>query len=337
MKRLNPIFVRTLVLVLLLLLGACAATRPQPGADPLPSWNDGTVKQSILGFLSDVTDPSGGDFIAVPDRVAVFDNDGTLWSEKPTYFQFLFVLDRVRALAADHPEWKSQQPFQAVLENDPEALAAAGEHGVLELIKATSSGMTTEEFGAAVSDWIASARHPVSGLPFTAMVFQPMLELMDLLRENGFSVYIVSGGGTGFMRPWVEKVYGVPPQNVVGSGPELRYELREDGPVIVREAALHFVNDKAAKPVGIERAIGRRPVLAAGNSDGDYEMLEWTTRGPGRRLGLIVHHTDAAREWAYDRASSEGRLDRALDAATVQGWTVVDMARDWRLVFPPDR
>lgn len=326
---------KTMGLAFLLLLSACAASQPDRLADALPSWNDGPVKQEILDFVGEVTDASRPDFVPPDDRVAVFDNDGTLWSEKPTYFQLLFILDRVRALAPGHPEWRTQQPFKAVLENDTETLVAAGAHGLMELGSATQAGMTSAEFESIVSEWIASARHPISGRPFTEMVFQPMLELMDFLRGNGFDVYIVSGGGIGFIRPWSGDVYGIPPQNVVGSSQELRYERRDDGPVIVREAGIHFINDKAAKPVGIQRFIGRRPVIAVGNSDGDFEMLEWTTGGEGRRLGLILHHTDAQREWAYDRESREGRLDRALDAAPDQGWAVIDMARDWRVVFPP--
>jgi phosphoserine phosphatase len=335
MKSPNAILIRTILFASTLLLAACAASRPEPGLDPLPSWNEGAVKQTILAFVEDVSDPSGGSFVPPGERVAVFDNDGTLWSEKPTYFQLLFILDRVRALAPQHPEWATQQPFKAVLEDDRAALAAAGEHGLIELAMATQAGMTTTEFEAAVSDWVASARHPVTGRPYTGMVFQPMLELLDLLRAGGFEVYIVSGGGIDFMRPWADDVYGTPPENVVGSSFELRYERRESGPALVREPKMHFINDKGGKPVGIQRHIGRRPVIAVGNSDGDYEMLEWTTSGAGPRLGLIVHHTDAQREWAYDRQSSEGRLDRALNDAPAQGWTVVDMARDWRVVFPP--
>ena len=337
MNRAQSVRTRTTSFLFLLLLGACAATAPVPSVDHLPSWNEGPVKQTILGFVGEVTDAGGDNFVPVEERVAVFDNDGTLWSEKPTYFQLLFILDRVRALATDHPEWHSQQPFKAVLENDMKALAEAGEHGLIELAGAAQAGMTTGEFEAIVSAWIASARHPVSGRPYTEMVFQPMLELLDYLRGNGFSVYIVSGGGIEFMRPWTEGVYGVPPQNVIGSSQELRYEQRADGPVILRDPGIHFVNDKAGKPVGIQRFIGRRPLIAVGNSDGDYEMLEWTTTGDGPRLGLIVHHTDAQREWAYDRQSSEGRLHRALDDAPDQGWTVIDMARDWGVVFLPQR
>jgi phosphoglycolate phosphatase-like HAD superfamily hydrolase len=336
MKILNVVLSRIITLLLLLvLLGACAATRPEPATDPLPSWNAGDAKQSILAFVDNVTDLSGPDFIAAEDRIAVFDNDGTLWSEKPTYFQLLFILDRIRALSADHPEWRSQQPFQAVLENDMAALAATGEHGLVELAGAAQAGMTSEEYAGIVSAWIESARHPVSGKPYTSMVFQPMLELLDLLRDKGFRVYIVSGGGIDFMRPWTEGAYGIPPHDVIGSSQELRYEQRDSGPVLVREPRIHFINDKSGKPIGIQRFIGRRPVIAVGNSDGDYEMLDWTTSGEGPRLGLIVHHTDGEREWAYDRDSSEGRLDRALADAPSQGWTVIDMARDWRMVFPP--
>lgn len=325
---------RILAVLLILLLAACAGGPQRSIPDPLPSWNEGETRQAILSFVADVANPSHPDFVPVAERVAVFDNDGTLWSEKPSYFQLLFILERIRSMADARPEWHSTQPFRAVLENDMEALAGVGEEGLVTLAMTAQADLTTDEFAAVVSDWTATARHPVSGRAFTSMVFQPMLELLDYLRANGFSVYIVSGGGVGFMRPWVERVYGVPPENVIGSSLELRYEVRGEEPVIVRERALHFINDKGGKPVGIQRFIGRRPILAAGNSDGDFEMLEWTTTGEGRRLGLLIHHTDAAREWAYDRQSSEGRLDRALDAAPGYGWQVVDMARDWGVVYP---
>jgi hypothetical protein len=324
---------RILSVLLLALLTACAGSPRPATVDPLPSWNEGAVERSITDFVRAAADPASPEFIPAPQRVAVFDNDGCLWAEKPTYFQLLFIMDRIRALAPEHPEWASTQPFQAVLENDREALAAAGEHGLLELAAAAQAGITTDEFTAAVRAWLATARHPVTGRPYTSMVYQPMLELMDYLRANGFAVYIVSGGGAEFIRVWAEDVYGVPPENVVGSTGGLRFEMRGDQPVIVREPELQFINDKAGKPVGIQRFIGRRPVFAAGNSDGDYEMLQWTTSGPGPRLGLLVHHTDAKREWAYDRQSSEGRLDKALDAAPQYGWQVVDMARDWSVIF----
>jgi len=335
MKLRKPVLIRTAFILVLAMLGACAAPRPESSIDPLPSWNDGPVKQSILGFVSEVTDSASSDFVAADERIAVFDNDGTLWSEKPTYFQLLFILDRIRALAPQHPEWRSQQPFQAVLDNDMKALAATGEHGLIELAGAAQTGMSTEEFEAIVLDWMETARHPASGRPYTGMVYQPMLELLGYLRANGFSTWIVSGGGIEFVRAWAEDVYGVPPQNVIGSMAELHYARRQDGPALLRESQVHFINDKAGKPVGIQRHIGRRPLVAVGNSDGDYEMLEWTTSGKGKRLGLILHHSDAQREWAYDRDSSEGRLNRALDDAPAQGWTVIDMASDWRVVFPP--
>jgi hypothetical protein len=323
-----------LLFLLVLILTACAAAPPP--ADPLPSWNPGVAKSSIIDFVRSVSDADSDGFVPAAERVAVFDNDGTLWSEKPTYFQLLFIFDRIRAMAPGHPEWRSTQPFRAVLENDLQALAAEGEHGLVTLAMAAQANLTTDEFAAAVEDWTATARHPVSGQPYTSMVFQPMLELLDYLRASDFSVYIVSGGGIAFMRPWTERVYGVPPENVVGSSQELRYEERGGKPAILREGQIHFINDKAGKPVGIQRFIGRRPILAAGNSDGDFEMLQWTTAGDGPRLGLIVHHTDADREWAYDRRSNEGRLDRALDAAPGNGWLVVDMARDWAAVYPSD-
>jgi phosphoserine phosphatase len=335
MYKRNSVLTRTFCLLSLLLLAACAAAPAGQEPDPLPSWNDGAIKQSIVDFVTVVSDAGNPDFIAPSERVAVFDNDGTLWSEKPTYFQLLFIADRIRTMAPDHPEWLSQQPFKALLENDMQALAAAGEHGLIELAMPALAGMTSAEFDAIVSEWMATARHPVSGRPYTGMVFQPMLELLDFLRDKGFEVYIVSGGGIDFMRPWAEEVYGIPPENVIGSSLALRYEQQEAGPVLVREPNMHFINDKGGKPVGIQRHIGRRPVIAAGNSDGDYEMLQWTAGGEGPRLGLIVHHTDAEREWAYDRQSSEGRLDRALDDAAAAGWLLIDMARDWRVVFPP--
>lgn len=319
-------------LALVVALTACAAR--QPIEDPLPSWTDGPSKQRIVDFVTDVTDPAGEDFVPVNERIATFDNDGTLWSEQPLYFQLLFVLDRIKSLAPEHPEWTNTQPFQAVLENDWEALKAAGAPGLSKLSMAASTGMTTEAFAAIVREWIASARHPTSGKPYTQMVFQPMLELMNYLRSNDFKVFIVSGGGLGFMRPWTEAVYGIPPDQVIGSSIETRYEVVDGNPVIVRMPELHFYNDKAAKPIGINRFIGRRPILAAGNSDGDFQMLEWTSSGDGARLGLLVHHTDAKREWAYDRDSSIGHLEKGLDSVDQKGWLRVDMARDWKVIYP---
>ena len=328
----TPVMVKTIGLFLVLFLTACASHVPAP--DPLPSWTDGASKQRIIDFVASVTNSKDSAFVPPNERIATFDNDGTLWSEKPTYFQLLFILDRVKSMAADHPEWKTTQPFQAVLENDMASLQAAGEHGLIELAMATHGGMTTEAFETIVNDWLTTARHPTTGWPYTSMVYQPMLELLDYLRANEFKVFIVSGGGLEFMRPWTEAVYGIPPDQVIGSSIETRYEVRDGKPVLVRLPELHFIDDKATKPVAINRFIGRRPILAAGNSDGDFEMLEWTTSGAGKRLGLLVHHTDAEREWAYDRQSSEGHLDRGLDAADQNGWLVIDMGRDWQVIYP---
>jgi len=332
MQHTKHILPRLTGLIFILLLTACATN--QPASDPLPSWTSGASKQRIIDFVAKVTDSDSDAFVPANERIATFDNDGTLWSEKPTYFQLLFILGRVISMAADHPEWRTSQPFQAVLENDWASLKAAGTHGLAELAMATQAGMTTEEFEVIVNDWVANARHPTTGKPYTQMVYQPMLELINYLEANDFKVFIVSGGGIEFMRPWTEAVYGIPPDQVVGSSLETRYEVREGQPVIVRDPKIHFQNDKDTKPVAINRFIGRRPILAAGNSDGDFEMLEWTTGGDGARLGLLVHHTDAEREWAYDRESSEGRLDRGLDEAGQKGWLVVDMARDWKVIYP---
>jgi hypothetical protein len=302
--------------------------------DPLPSWNEGTAKQSIVDFVARVTDPVSPAFVPEAERIATFDNDGTLWSEQPAYFQLLFAIDRVKALAPEHPEWKTKQPFKAVLDGDMEALAAGGEHGLLELVMATHGGMTTVEFEAIVRNWLATARHPTTDRPYTEMVYQPMLELLDYLRANGFKTFIVSGGGIEFMRPWTEEVYGIPPQQVVGSSIKTAFEMRDDGPVLVRLPELAFIDDKEGKPVGIHSHIGRRPIAAFGNSDGDLQMLQWTAAGDGPSLCLYVHHTDAEREWAYDRESHIGHLDKGLDEAAARGWTVVDMKNDWKVVFP---
>jgi phosphoglycolate phosphatase-like HAD superfamily hydrolase len=325
-------------------VAAGCAPSPQPpsetagvdasAVDPLPSWNDGPAKQSILDFVGRVTDPASVDFVPEPERIAVFDNDGTLWSEQPMYFQVFFSINRVREMAADHSEWREQQPFKAVIEGDLEALKAAGEHGLVEIIAATHTGMTTAEFQKSVRRWISTARHPTTGRLYTEMVFQPMLEVLDLLRSNAFKVFIVSGGGIDFVRVWAEDVYGIPPEQVVGSSVVTKFEMRDDSPVLVRLPEIDFVDDKAGKPVGIDRHIGRRPIAAFGNSDGDLQMLQWTTAGDGVRLGVIIRHTDAEREWAYDRGSHIGGLDAALNEAPTRGWAVVDMARDWKVIYP---
>lgn len=300
----------------------------------LPSWNDGATRQAIESFVERVTTPGSPDFVPPAERIAVFDNDGTLWSEQPMYVQLAFALDRVKALAAEHPEWRERAPFKAVLEGDLKGVAAAGERGLVELVMATHAGMTTEEFERTVKEWLATARHPVYKRPYTECVYEPMRELLEYLRAHEFKTYIVSGGGIEFMRPWAEAVYGIPPEQVIGSSIKLKYELREGRPALVRLPEIDFIDDKAGKPVGIHRLIGRRPILAAGNSDGDYEMLEYTTAGSGPRLGVIVHHTDGAREVAYDRASPFGRLERGLNDAPGKGWVLIDMKQDWRQVFP---
>jgi phosphoserine phosphatase len=312
---------------------ALLATTALAEGDPLPSWNAGAARTAITEFVSRVTREGGADYVPRPERVVVFDNDGTLWSEQPMYVQLAFALDRVKALAPQHPEWRDQQPFKAALEGDMKALAESGEHGLLELVMATHAGSTTEEFAAIVADWLATARHPRFGRPYTALVYQPMLELLAYLRANGFKTFIVSGGGIEFMRPWAEQVYGVPPEQIVGSSIRTKYEVRDGRPALVRLPEIDFIDDKAGKPVGIQRHIGRPPILAFGNSDGDFQMLEWTTSGAGARLGLIVHHDDGDREYAYDRRSAMGRLDRALDEAAQRGWVVVSMRDDWKRVF----
>ena len=327
------------MLLILFVIVSCApqsgnSQTGNPASDPLPSWNDGRARQTIIDFVAATTDTNSADFIPAGERIAVFDNDGTLWGEQPLYFQMQFAIDRVKALAPQHPEWNDEQPFKAVLENDMHTLMASGIEGLLHLVMATHAGMSTEEFQAVVKEWITTARHPETGLLYTEMVYQPMLELLEYLRANGYKTWIVSGGGIGFMRPWTEAVYGIPPEQVVGSSIRTGYAVREDGtPVLERLAELNFIDDKAGKPVGIHEHIGRRPTMAFGNSDGDFQMLEWTTAGDGPRFGMLVHHTDSVREWAYDRESHIGRLDRGLDEAEARGWVVADMARDWATVY----
>jgi hypothetical protein len=303
-------------------------------ADLLPSWNDGESKQSIIDFVTKVTKRGSPDFVPPAERIATFDNDGTLWCEYPIPVQLYFVVDRIKALAPMHPEWKGKQPFKSILEDDPNAAFAFGERGLLEVMMATHSGMTTEEFEVIVKDWLATAKHPRFNRPYTDLVYQPMLEVLTYLRANGFKTYVVSGGGIEFMRPWMEKVYGIPPEQVIGSTIKTKFELRDGKPVLVRLPELDFNDDKSGKPVSINKFIGRRPVMAFGNSDGDFEMLEWTTAGKGPRFGLIVHHTDAEREYAYDRKAGLARLDRGLDEAPKRGWALVDMKVDWKRVFP---
>jgi len=320
-------------------LGVVCALAVSPAlaqTDPLASWNDGPAKQAIVGFVERVTDKEGKDYVAPEDRIATFDNDGTLWVEQPIYVQLAFALDRVKALAPEHPEWKDKQPFKAVLEGDMKTVAASGEKGVAELVMATHAGMTPAEFQKIVSDWLATAKDKRFKRGYTKLVYQPMLELLSYLRDNGFTTYIVSGGGIEFVRNFSEPVYGIPPAQVVGSSIKTKYEVVDGKPTLIRLPEMNFVNDKTGKPIGINQHIGQRPIAAFGNSDGDYQMLDWITSGEGPRFGLIVHHTDAEREYAYDRDSKVGRLDKALTDAPQKGWVVVDMKNDWKQVFPPE-
>lgn len=303
-------------------------------ADPLPSWNEGSVKSAILDFVTRVTTVGGPDFVPREDRIATFDNDGTLWTEQPLYVQLAFALERVEALAPQHPEWQSEEPFRSVLAGDVKGALASGQEGLIKLIMATHAGMTTDEFDRIVTEWLATARHPKLDRRYTDLVYQPMLELLAYLRQNDFRTFIVSGGGVEFMRTFSARVYGVPPEQVIGSTIKTKYELRHDRPVIVRLDEVDFIDDGPGKPPGIQKFIGRRPIAAFGNSDGDLEMLRWTTSGDGPRFALIVHHTDAEREFAYDRESKIGTLDKALDEAAVRGWTVASIKTDWKTIYP---
>lgn len=299
----------------------------------LPSWNDGPAKQSILDFVRRVTTTGDPQFVKPEERIAVFDNDGTLWTEQPMYFQVAFILDRLKALAPQHPEWNEDPVFSAVLKGDLKPVVAGGLHAVAELVMATHAGMTTDEFSIIVQDWITSARHPKFNRPYTDLIYQPMLELLAYLRANGFKTFIISGGGVEFMRVWAERVYGIPPEQVVGSSIVTKFEMLAGGPVLTRLAQMNFIDDHDGKPVGINMHIGRRPIAAFGNSDGDLQMLQWTAASTGARFGLLVHHTDSVREYAYE-ASTFGKLDVALKEAEAQGWTVVDMKQDWNRIYP---
>ena len=325
---------RLVLIVFVVMMTACA-TAPSGAPNPLPSWNDGATRNRIISFVEAVTTEDGPGYVSPGDRIAVFDNDGTLWSEKPVYFQIFFALDQVYRLAPEHPEWQHDDLFQAAVEGDLGAFIDGGHEALAQLLAASHTGMTTDEFSEQVLEWVNSARHPVRDRPYTELVYQPMLELLDYLELNGFQTWIVSGGGQDFMRPWVEGVYGIPPERVVGTHVQLEYEVFDDGPVLVKLPEIALVDDKAGKPVGIHRFIGKRPIAAFGNSDGDFQMLEWTTAGEGERLGVFIHHTDAEREYAYDRESDVGRLVRGLDEADQRGWLIVDMARDWSVVYPP--
>jgi phosphoserine phosphatase len=318
---------------LALLLGLALPLLAQAN-EPLPSWNDGPAKKRIIEFVQTVTDQTSKDFVKPADRIAVFDNDGTLWSEQPAYFELLFAFDEVKRNAAQHPEWKTTQPFKAVLESDHKALAASGMDGLLKIFGATHTGMTTEAFDDYAKTWLSQARHPKTGKPYTEMIFQPMLEMLDYLRKQDFKTYIVSGGDTAFMRAFAEKVYGIPPEQVIGTTFITAFQYKDGKASIVRTPKLAHNDDGPGKPESIDAVIGKRPILAFGNSDGDLQMLQWTAAGPGKRFMGLVHHTDAKREWAYDRQSDIGRLDKALDEANSRGWTVVDMASEWRRIYP---
>jgi phosphoglycolate phosphatase-like HAD superfamily hydrolase len=320
------------LLAVVLLVGASAAAADSQ----LPSWNDGPARQAIVQFVRDVTDENSRNFVQARDRVAVFDNDGTLWCEQPLYFQAAFMLDQFRAAAPAHPEWKDRPAFAALSSGDKDAIAAVGLKPVMELLAAANSGMMVSEYRQSIREWLAMARHPRFKRPYTELVYKPMQELLAYLRDHGFKTHIVSGGGIEFMRAFAEDAYGIPPEQVVGSISEVKFETRDGRPVLVRGPKIEFVDDGPGKPVGIHRFIGRRPVFAAGNSDGDLQMLQWTTMREGPALALIVHHTDAAREWAYDRDSPVGHLAKALDQAPERGWIVIDMAADWRRVYPFD-
>jgi phosphoglycolate phosphatase-like HAD superfamily hydrolase len=344
-KRLEATAVQIKLTTLVAAIGLCIfswVSVVNAAADPLPSWNDGANKSAIIEFVERVTKKGSADFVPVTERIATFDNDGTLWAEQPLYFQAYFALDRVRAMAAEHPEWRNEEPYKSAIAGDVQGLLATGKPGIIKVFAASHTNMTAEEFSASVREWLATAKHPKTGMPYTSMVFQPMLELLNYLRANEFKTFIVSGGGIDFIRVFAEQVYGIPPEQVVGSSLEAKFELLDGIPVIIKEPELAFVDDKAGKPVGIYQHIGRRPVFAAGNSDGDMEMLQYATIPRSKndttpRFVLIVHHTDAAREYAYDRESHMGKLDKGLDVAAQYGWYVIDMKKDWATVYPGQR
>jgi phosphoglycolate phosphatase-like HAD superfamily hydrolase len=335
-KEMRP--TRLKVLTLICVSIALAALAAAQSADPLPSWNETASKRAIVVFVQKVTKEGSPDYVPPAERIATFDNDGTLWAEQPIYFQVAFALDRIKALAPEHPEWKTKEPFASLLKGDLKGALASGEPAVVQIVAATHAGMTTDEFQQIVRDWLGTARHPKTGRFYTEMVYQPMLELLAYMRANGFKTFIVSGGGVDFMRVFSERVYGIPPEQVVGSTGKVQFQLRDGNPVLIKLPEIQFVDDKAGKPEGIHQFIGRRPIAAFGNSDGDLQMLQWTCIGNGSpRFCLYVHHTDAEREWAYDRKSPVGQLDKGLDEAAQRGWTVVDMKNDWKTIFPPKK
>ena len=309
----------------------------QKNIDPLPSWNEGVSKKSITDFVTKTTQDGNKEFIPVTDRIACFDNDGTLWTEQPMYFQLAFAIDRIKAMAPEHPEWKTTQPFQALLEGDMKTVMAGGEKALLQIVMTTHAGMTTEEFSKTVKDWMATAKHPKTGKHYNEMIYQPMVELLNYLRSNGYKTFIVSGGGVDFMRPWAEQAYGIPPYQVIGSSGKVKYEIINGNPVLTKLPEINFIDDKEGKPVGIHQYIGKRPVFTAGNSDGDYAMLQYTSSSSEPHFGMIVHHTDSVREWTYDRKSHIGNLEKGLDDAPKYNWLIVDMKSDWKIIYPGDK
>jgi phosphoglycolate phosphatase-like HAD superfamily hydrolase len=337
-KKLVPI-------IAILLLSACTQhpretkevdKRDATFTDPLPSWNDGSLKKSIIDFVNKTTKEGSVDFIPIADRIACFDNDGTLWSEQPLYFQFFFAMDRIKAMASQHPEWKTKQPFKALLEGDMKTVMTGGQKALVQIVMTTHAGLTTDEFTKTVKDWMATAIHPITKKHYNQMIFQPMVELLNCLRAHGYKTFIVSGGGVDFMRPWVEQAYGIPPDQVVGSSGKVKYDTSNGQTVLIKLPEINFIDDKEGKPVGIHQYIGKRPIFTAGNSDGDYAMLQYTCTGSGSHFAMIIHHTDSLREWAYDRQSHIGNLQRGLDDAAKYGWLIVDMKSDWKKIYPGD-
>ena len=329
MKKIYNVFILILITIL---LAACTQKQTE-SLDPLPSWNDGKTKQSIIDFVNDVTKEGSTNFIKPEDRIVTFDNDGTLWSEQPYYFQFQFAIDRIKTMAPQHPEWNNNPLLTAIVNNDIKTVIGSGEKGLMEIFMTSHTGITTTEFEKIVKEWINTARHPKTNKLYKEMVYQPMLELLDYLRANNFKTYIVSGGGIEFMRPWTEEVYGIPSEQVIGSSIKTKFEIIDGKPVLLRLPEIDFIDDKEGKPIGINKFIGKRPIAAFGNSDGDLQMLQWTAAGDGKRLMVYIHHTDAQREWAYDRESHVGKFDKGLDEANSKGWTVVDMKNDWKKIY----
>lgn len=341
---LKPIFS---AIAILFFLNSCKSPNEEPKSvqeetvgqqeqitDGLPSWNDTKNKQAIIDYVNAVTQEGGTEFIPIKDRVAVFDNDGTLWSEQPSYFQLLFAIDQVKKMAKDHPEWKGKQPYQAVIDGDMTSLSKQGMKAIVTLIMTTHAGMSTDDFEEEVVNWMATAKHPKTEQPYNQMIFQPMLELLEFLRANSFKTYIVSGGGIDFMRAWAVDAYGIPEDQIVGSVIKTQFEMTDEGPRLVRLPELDFIDDKEGKPVGIQHFIGKKPVFAAGNSDGDLQMLQWTASSDYKNFELYIHHTDSVREWSYDRGSHIGGFDKGWDEAVDKGWTIVDMAKDWAVIYP---